>query len=653
MRKLAITCVAALICLPLNARVYGQTASPSTPPSEQQVKPEPVKQQVTVYATRTEGRLEDQPTRVELLDQDEIDEKTMMTPGNIVMMLNETSGIRVQNTSPSLGSSTVRIQGMKGRYTRFLADGLPLFGQQGAGLGLLQIPPVDLGRVEIIKGVASALYGAGAMGGVVNLTTRRPGDKPARDLIVNQTTLGGTDVSGYLDGKLSARTSGSLLGMGDWQIARDLNQDGWADLAGYDRGVIRPRFFWDNSKGNSGLITSGVTYENRTGGTMPGRGLPATGLPYIESLHSVREDIGVSSQILAVGKYVITLRGSYSSQQHRHLFGDDLERDRHELLFAEASVRGARGKQSWVAGGAYERDAYRPKDVPIYSYTYQNPGVFAQDEIQAAAWLTFSLGARADFHSQYGVLFSPRFAALMRGHGWTSRLSLGQGFSTPSALTEETEAAGLRRLTVINPLFVERGRGLTFDLTRSWVHWTVTSTLFASNVHHPLYTEQQTAYTLRSLADPTENIGVENVATWRKSHFSAVASYTYIQAREKPGAVRQDVELTPRHSAGLVGTWEHENVARIGVEAYYTGTQRLDDNPYRTQSEPYVLFGFLAEKRFGRFRAYVNAEDLGNVRQTKYDPLLRPTRGPDGRWTTDAWAPLDGRVFNGGVRATF
>jgi iron complex outermembrane receptor protein len=653
MRTFTITCVAALLCVPLSARVYGQTTPSSTPTPEQQAKPEPVQQQVTVYATRTEGRLEDQPTRVELLDQEEVDEKTMMTPGNIIMMLNETSGIRVQNTSPSLGSSTVRIQGMKGRYTRFLADGLPLFGQQGAGLGLLQIPPVDLGRVEIIKGVASALYGAGAMGGVVNLTTRRPGDKPVHDFIVNQTTLGGTDVSGYLDGKLSAHTSGSLLGMGDRQIARDRNHDGWADLAGYDRGMVRPRFFWDNGKGNTGVITSGVTYEDRTGGTLPGRSLPPTGLPYIESLHSVREDIGVSSQILAAGKYVVALRGSYSSQQHRHLFGDDLERDRHELLFAEASVRAAHGKQSWVAGGAYERDAYRPKDMPIYRYTYRNPGIFAQDDIQAAPWMTFSLGARADFHSQYGVLFSPRFAALIRGHGWTSRLSMGQGFSTPSALTEDTEAAGLRRLKIITPLFVERGRGLTFDVTRSWAHWTATSTLFASNVHHPLFTEQQTAYTLRNLADPTENLGVENVVTWRKGELSALASYTYTQAREKPRAVRQDVELTPRHSAGLVGTWERENVARIGVEAYYTGTQRLDDNPYRIQSEPYVLFGFLVEKRFGRLKAYVNAEDLGNVRQTKYDPLLRPTRGSDGRWTTDAWAPLDGRVFNGGVRATF
>ena len=111
--------------------------------------------------------------------------------------------------------------------------------------------------------------------------------------------------------------------------------------------------------------------------------------------------------------------------------------------------------------------------------------------------------------------------------------------------------------------------------------------------------------------------------------------------------------MTPRHSAGLVGTWERKKVARIGVEAYYTGTQRLGDNPYRTESKPYVLFGFLVEKRLGRLKAYINAEDLGNVRQTKYDPLLRPTRGPDGRWTTDAWAPLDGQVFNGGVRANF
>jgi iron complex outermembrane receptor protein len=132
-------------------------------------------EQVTVSATRTGGRLEDQPMRVEVLGREEIEEKLLMTPGDIVMMLNEMGGMRVQATSPSLGAASVRVQGMNGRYTRFLSDGLPLFGEQVGALGLLQIPPMDLGQVEVIKGVASSLYGAGAMGGS-STWSRRPGN---------------------------------------------------------------------------------------------------------------------------------------------------------------------------------------------------------------------------------------------------------------------------------------------------------------------------------------------------------------------------------------------------------------------------------------------------------------------------------------------
>ena len=65
------------------------------------------------------------------------------------------------------------------------------------------------------------------------------------------------------------------------------------------------------------------------------------------------------------------------------------------------------------------------------------------------------------------------------------------------------------------------------------------------------------------------------------------------------------------------------------------------------------IVGALVEKRFERVRLFANAENLGNVRQTSYDPLVRPDRHPDGRWTVDAWAPLDGRVINGGVRVFF
>src|SRR5258708_3061108 len=157
-----------------------------------------MEEEITVSATRTDRRIQDSPTRVEVLGRDEIEEKTMMTPGDIVMMLNEMGGLRVQTPSPSLGAASVRIQGMRGRYTRFLADGLPLFGQQGGGLGLLQIPPVDLGQVEVIKGVSSALYGAGAMAGVVNLISRRPGPEPVHAVLFNRSPRASTDTSLFL-----------------------------------------------------------------------------------------------------------------------------------------------------------------------------------------------------------------------------------------------------------------------------------------------------------------------------------------------------------------------------------------------------------------------------------------------------------------------
>src|SRR3970282_765156 len=110
-------------------------------------------EQVVGSATRTERRVEDVPLRVEAVAREEVEEKMLMTPGDISMRLNETGGLRVQTTSPSLGAANVRVQGLRGRYTLMLSDGLPLYGGQSGSLGMLEIPPMDLAQVEVIKGV--------------------------------------------------------------------------------------------------------------------------------------------------------------------------------------------------------------------------------------------------------------------------------------------------------------------------------------------------------------------------------------------------------------------------------------------------------------------------------------------------------------------
>jgi len=562
-------------------------------------------------------------------------------------------GLRVQATSPSIGAASVRVQGMKGRYTRFLSDGLPLFGQQVGGLGLLQIPPVDLGQVEVIKGVASALYGAGAMGGVVNLLSRRPGDERAVDLLINQSTLGGTDGVAFLSTPLASSWRLSLLGGAHRQSQNDRDDDGWADVAGYARGVVRPRLFWDGGNGRSAFLTAGITIEEREGGTLPDATLAATGAPYIEALDTQRYDVGGTVQTLVKERYVLTARGAAAWQRHDHQFGETRERDAHDTIFGEVALRGAAGRHTWVVGTAYERDAYRPTDVPQFAYTYDVPGIFAQDDIDLTTWLSVSAGARLDWHNEFGAFFSPRLAGLIRAGGWTSRLSVGRGFFATTPLTEETEAAGLTRLQIQEPLRPEHGTSVSWDVTRAVGPVTLTATAFGSSITDPVAVDRDTRYLLFNRDAATTNVGVELLATARRGPWVGTATYAYVRSREEADSGRQDVALTPRHSAGFVGMWEQEDWGRVGLEVYYTGRQRLEVNPYRPESKPYVIVGMLVEKRVGPARLFLNAENVTNVRQTTWDPLLRPSRGVDGRWTVDAWAPVDGRAINGGVRFGF
>ena len=630
-----------------------QPPPPVQPPQEKPQEPIEIEEEVIVTATRTGGRIDEQPTRVEVLTREEIEEKMLMTPGDIVMMLNEMGGMRVQTTSPAMGAASVRIQGMKGRYTRVLFDGLPLAGQQIGGLGLLQIPPMDLGQVEVIKGVASALYGAGAMGGVINLVSRRPADDPVREVLFNQSTRGATDGVAFLSRTLTGNWSGTLIASGHRQSKNDIDDDGWADLAGYTRGVIRPRVFWNDGAGRNGWATIGITAESREGGVTPDDSLRLL-IGQMESSSTGRMDFGGGYQFIARDRYVVSGRIAGTLQRHDNLFGDVQERDRHTNVFAEAAVRGAAGRHTWVGGAAFERESFDPLNVPRFAYYHRVPGFFAQDDIRWNDWLTVSASARIDLHSTYGTFFSPRVSALVSKSGWTSRVSVGRGFFASSPLTEETEAAGLTRLQMPAPLEAERGTSMSLDLTRRVGDITVTATMFGSRVSHAVEVDRIETYTIGNAERPTTNIGFELLGTFRRPPFAVTGNYAFVRAREERGGIRVESALTPKNSAGLVGMWEREGVGRIGVEYYLTGKQRLDANPYRDRSERYAVLGLLGERPFGdRYKAFVNLENLTNVRQTKFDPLLKPIQGPDGRWTVDAWAPLDGFTLNAGVRVSF
>ncbi len=661
---------------------------------------------VFVTATRGERRVEDTPIRVEVIDEEEIAEKVTMSPGDIAMMLNETSGLRVQATNPSLGGANVRIQGLRGRYSLLLADGLPLYGGQAGGLGLLQIPPVDLGRVEIIKGSASALYGSSALGGVIDLVSRRPGDETERTALVNQTSRGGTDAVFFGSAPFGERVGATLLAGAHTQRQNDLDRDGWTDMPSYNRVVVRPRVYLDNGNGRTAFLTGGFTAEDRTGGTLAGRVTPA-GTSYDESLRTRRADIGGLARFVGsntrplfgagiLQSAILTLRGSGVEQRHAHRFGEIHEDDRHRTWFGEAALAVPRGPVTYIAGAALQQETYDAVTIEGFDYAYTIPAAFAQVDVDARSWLSLSTSVRMDAHSDYGTFVNPRVSILARRPAegrfaeWTTRLSAGTGAFAPTPFVEETEVTGLTPVRPLAGLVAERATSASLDiggpLALALGNVQLNATLFGSRVTRPLQVVgvpgllagNVSRIALVNALGPTETWGGELLARVERElgegsgdeeapMLRVTGTYTLLRSTEcdldseaartglrTTGCDRHEVALTPRHAVGVVTTVEQEGKSRVGLELYYTGRQRLDENPYRAQSRPYLIVGLMGERaiatRAGTARLFLNFENLTNVRQTRDDRLVLPVRGAGGRWTTDAWSDLAGFTVNGGVR---
>ena len=202
-------------------------------------------EEIVITSTRNRRSFEQQPTRVEVLGGEEINEKANMKPGDIRMMLNESTGIHVQQTSATSFNSNIRIQGLNGKYTQLLRDGLPMYGGFSSGLGLLQIAPLDLQQVEVIKGANSTLYGGGAIAGLVNLVTKKPGIEPETSMLLNATSAGGLDASSFhtsTEGTLGKRIFASY----NKSEAYDSADNGFSAIPEFERWTLNPHLFIEN-----------------------------------------------------------------------------------------------------------------------------------------------------------------------------------------------------------------------------------------------------------------------------------------------------------------------------------------------------------------------------------------------------------------------
>ena len=601
-------------------------------------------EEVVISSTRSTRTIQNIPTRVEFIGGEELEEKGNMKPGDIRMMLNESTGIQTQQVSATSANSSIRIQGLDGRYTQLLKDGFPLYAGFSGGLGLLQTPPLDLKQVEVIKGASSTLYGGGAIAGLVNLISKAPSAERELRFLVNGTSAGGLDLSGFYGQKFD-KTGLTIFASRNSSRPYDPSTTGFTAIPKTERYVFNPTLFVYFTPKTKMTLGVNTTFEDRTGGDIAyikGHGDDIHN--YFEKNKSSRFSTQFS---LEHGGW--TIKNSVNNFNRTITIPDYVFDGRQWSTYSEASYH----EKDWVAGINYYTDQffeYPDNNTTKRNYAQKTAGAFMQNIWKTTDWLQLETGLRGDYVIDYGFAFLPRISALFRfSEKFTSRLGGGLGYKTPTIFTEETERIQFRNIQPINSddNKLERSYGGNLDFNYKTLFFdrlscSINQLFFYTRINDPLLLENTTLINVNGYIDTK---GWETNLKLGYEDFKLFIGYTYTDALLHEGTRKRENPLTARHRLNNVLMYEVEDKWKIGLEAYYYSKQALNDG---TTGKAYWTCGFMAEKLWERFSLFVNFENFTDTRQTRFDSIYTGTiTHPVFR---DIYAPLDGFVVNGGLK---
>lgn len=619
-------------------------------------------EEVIISSTRGTRTIQNIPTRVEFISREELDEKGSMKPGDIRMLLNESTGIITQQTSATSGNAAIRIQGLDGRYTQILKDGFPVFAGAASGLGLLQTPPLDLKQVEIIKGSTSTLYGGGAIAGLVNLISKTPEEKRELSLHLNGTSGKGLDVSGFYGQKFE-KVGTTIFAAYNRNWAYDPSNTGFTAIPQFDRYVFNPKLFLYLTENTEMSIGLNTMFENRLGGDIEyikGKG---------DDVHSYFEENKTQRHSTQ-----LTLEHRFN-EKHRLDFKNSVTYFKREIgvpnytfegtqlsSFSELSYTYTEQKTEWVAGLNLWTDKFDEKkqsDFQLRDYNQTIAGVFVQNNWNLTNWLDLETGLRTDYVADYGVAVLPRISAHFKiTDKFSSRLGGGFGYKAPTVFTEDSEKRQYRDVLPIDKdkNKLERSYGLNWDFNYVTsfgggnVTFSVNQLFFYTYLDSPLLLQPATGgmYQLNNIKGHTDSKGGETNVKIGYKDFHLYLGYTYTDIETKENAIKYENILTPKHRLNSILMYEVEDQWKIGLEAYYFSPQKLGDG---LKGKSYAVCGFMIEKIWEKLSLYANFENFTDRRQTRFDTIYTGSiSNPDFR---DIYAPLDGFVMNAGIKLRF
>ena len=611
--------------------------------------------EVVLQSSRSTRTVKKIPTRIEFIGVEEMGEKAIMNPTNISMVLRESTGIQMQQTSLSSGSTNIRIQGLDGRYTQLLRDGFPLYGGFSSGLSILQIPPLDLQQFEIIKGSSSTLYGGGAIAGLINMVSKTPDEEPALDIMLTQTQALGSTANVFYS-KRNEKFGISLYGSGHYQKAYDPEDDGFSNLPKTKSISFNPKFFYYPSDKTTFWLGLNGTYDDRIGGDITKIESGENGIhQYTEENISKR----LSSQ--AVYKTQIDSISSLSIKNSvsffdRNLTIPDFNFDGKQTnTFTEITYQRETSKADWIFGANLYTSNFDENDNATLQrdQTDITYGLFANNIYDLSDSWILETGLRADYNTDFGIFPLPKISLLYKNDsGFSCRIGGGLGYKIPDIFTEEAEFINFENIIGIDKssLKAERSYGVNLDFnyqTRLFetIGFSINQLFYVTAINNGLLLNSTNngLFAFENATDEILSKGAETNIKFTYKDFRWFLNYALIDTKLNYLAGNPQKPLTAKHNAGSVLMYESDKW-RIGYETFYTGKQFLSNG---TETTDFVTMGLLLMRNFKFGSAFVNFENFTDRRQSRFSPLvLPPHENPE---FPEIYAPTDGFIFSVGI----
>ncbi len=616
-------------------------------------------EEIVIVTTRSSRSIDDIPTRIEVITSEELGEKAAMNSSNIGMLLSETTGVQMQQTSLSSGNMSIRIQGLDGRYTQILKDGFPLYGGFAGGLSIMQIPPLDLKQVELIKGSNSTLYGGGAIAGLVNLITIVPEAKPELSVMLNQTSALGTDGNLFYAQKYG-KTGFSLYGSIHNQVAYDPDKDDFSNIPKSKTYNLNPKLSWYLNDRNELSVGLNYTADDREGGDMHVlKSGPDDIHTFFEHNISNRYSTMVNYKN-HVDNHTISVKTSLSYFDRKlnmpdYIFSGDQRSSFSELIYHIHRKESS----SWIFGANLYTESFKENSENSsrkQDYSFTTVGGFVQNTTVFNSFLTLESGFRGDFNYEYGSFLLPRVSVLLKpAKNLTGRIGGALGYKLPTIFTEDAERVYYREIAPIevNSIDPETSVGLNFDINYKSVvfndfTFAINQLFFYTQINNSLVLREnisEAGYYFENADGPVNSSGIETNVKLGYNNFSLYINYAFLNTRLNYDNINDQKPLTPRHNAGFVLYYEIEDNWSAGYELYFTGNQY--DDMYDKKPEYWVM-GVMVMKQFERISLFINFENFTNTIQSDYEPLVLPPY--DDPVFPLIWAPADGFIFNGGLK---